>query len=136
MDIQLIADNVKVINTRLEALEYHSTDFRTIITGERLRCCLDHKGVEGDKWQFESWRFNFDGDYNNYNTINDMFIDINEFIGNMPTGDNLKKQSLVRKLEEVKLMTEDLNVDIDIVNPFIAIMDKLATNAITHRKAS
>jgi len=135
MDINLIADQIKIINTRLAALEYDKTYFRTEITEEHLRCSLDSKGLKTDDYQFQSWTFKFDGDYDYY-TIGAMFVSINEFISNMPTGDNLKKHSLVRKLEEVKLMTEDLDIDIEIVNPFIAIMDKLATNAITHRKSA
>ena len=136
MDIQLIANQFAIIDTRLQALEYDRTYFKTEITGERLRCSLDYKGLKNEDWQYERWTFNFDGDFNDYDTISDMFFGINEFISNMPIGDDLKKQSLVRKLEEVKLMTEDLDIDVEIVNPFIAIMDKLATNAITHRKAA
>lgn len=140
MDIQLsvqdIADQVKVINTRLKALEYYFTFFKTEITGERLICSLDHRGLKEDDCHFESWRFNFDGDYNDHDSIGHMFVEINDFISNMPTGDNLKKRSLVRLLEEVKLRTEDLDINVDIVNPFITIMNELATNAITHRKST
>tara|TARA_R100001126_G_scaffold87630_2_gene56376 strand:+ start:296 stop:718 length:423 start_codon:yes stop_codon:yes gene_type:complete len=136
MDIQLIADQVKIINTRLEALEYYYTYFTTDITEKYLRCTLSHRGLKDDDCQFESWTFNFDGDYNDHDSIGHMFVEINDSISNMPTGDNLKKRSLVRLLEEVKLRTEDLDINVDIVNPFITIMNELATNAITHRKST
>ena len=133
MDINLIADQIKIINTRLAALEYDKTYFRTEITEEHLRCSLDSKGLKTDDYQFQSWTFKFDGDYDYY-TIGAMFVSINEFISNMPRGDTLKQQLLVRKMEDAARVAEELNIDVDFVNPLVAIMEKLATNAITHRQ--
>jgi hypothetical protein len=82
----------------------------------------------------EYWSFYFDGEYNLHNSIEHMLEGIQEYIQNLPTGDTLKQHQLIRKMEEAARIAEELNIDADFVNPLVAIMEKLANNAITHRK--
>ena len=134
MDIKIIADQIKAINTRLKDLEYDWALFEAELTGEKIRCKLYHRGLAIDDARTEYWTFNFDGEYNLDEDLCGMFFGINEFISNMPRGDTLKQQLLVRKMEDAARIAEELNIDVDFVNPLVAIMEKLATNAITHRQ--
>ena len=82
----------------------------------------------------ETWRFNFDGDYNLQDNLTQVTEAILNFIQNLPTGDTLKQQDMVRLFEKGKRLAEELGIDGDFINPLVGIMEKLATNAVTYRK--
>jgi hypothetical protein len=134
MDIKLFATEIQLINNLLNRLEYDWTCFEAEIFDDRLRCKLYHRGLPFEDSVSEYWSFYFDGEYNLYNSLEHMLEGIQEYIQNLPTGDTLKQHQLVRKMEEAARIAEELNIDADFVNPLVAIMEKLANNAITHRK--
>jgi hypothetical protein len=55
-------------------------------------------------------------------------------IGEMPTVREAQIKEFVNSLEDLKSKAEDLEIDTDFVNPLAALMQKLATNALTHHK--
>lgn len=62
------------------------------------------------------------------------FAEAQKRIAAMPTVREALIKAFVNSLEELKSKAEDLELDVDFVNPLTAIMAKLATNAITHQK--
>ena len=143
MDITVLklSDEVSEINRALRNLNYDWTDFDCRVEGDgtgfdaqHVRFQLYYRGLPSSEHMSETWRFNFDGDYNLQDNLTQVTEAILEFIQNLPTGDTLKQQDMVRLFEKGKRLAEELGIDGDFINPLVGIMEKLATNAITHRK--
>jgi hypothetical protein len=64
----------------------------------------------------------------------DFFREAMKRIGEMPTVREAQIKEFVNSLEDLKSKAEDLEIDADFVNPLAALMQKLATNALTHHK--
>jgi hypothetical protein len=143
MDITVLrlSDEVSEINRALRNLNYDWTDFNCNVEGDgtgfdaqHVRFQLYYRGLSSSEHMSETWRFNFDGDYNLQDNLTQVTEAILDFIQNLPTGDTLKQQDMVRLFEKGKRLAEELGIDGDFINPLVGIMEKLATNAITHRK--
>jgi len=134
MDIKLFADNISDLNHKLQQTNYDWTCLETELFEDKVRCKLFYRGLVADLSKTETWTFNFDGEYNLHDNIEGMITSIWDFVNNLPTGDSLKKQALVRKMEDAARIAEELNINLDFVNPLVAMMEALATNAITHRQ--
>ena len=143
MDITVLrlSDEVSEINRALRNLNYDWTDFECQIQGDgtgfeaqRVWFKLYYRGLPTSDSKTETWTFNFDGQYNLQDNLHQVTEAILDFIQNLPTGDTLKQQDMVRLFEKGKRLAEELGIDGDFINPLVGIMEKLATNAITHRK--
>ena len=62
------------------------------------------------------------------------FAEAQKRVAKMGTVREAKIKEFVNSLEALKSKAQDLEIDVDFVNPLTAIMAKLATNAITHQK--
>jgi len=143
MDITVLklSDEVSEINRALSLLNYDWTDFDCMVEGDgtgfdaqRVWFKLYYRGLPAGDSKSETWTFNFDGQYNLQDNLTQVTEAILDFIQNLPTGDTLKQQDMVRLFEKGKRLAEELGIDGDFINPLVGIMEKLATNAITHRK--
>jgi len=143
MDITVLrlSDEVSEINRALRLLDYDWTDFDCMVEGDGtgfdaqcVRFKLYYRGLPNDDSKSEWWKFNFDGEYNHQDNLHQVTEAILDFVQNLPTGDTLKQQHMVRLFEQGGRLAEELGIDEDFINPLVGIMEKLATNAITHRK--
>ena len=143
MDITVLrlSDEVSEINRALRLLNYDWTDFDCMVEGDGtgfdaqcVRFKLYYRGLPNDDSKSEWWKFNFDGEYNHQDNLTQVTEAILDFVQNLPTGDTLKQQHMVRLFEQGGRLAEELGIDEDFINPLVGIMEKLATNAITHRK--
>ena len=143
MDITVLrlSDEVSEINRALSLLNYDWTDFDCQIQGDgtgfdaqRVWFKLYYRGLPTGDSKSETWTFNFDGQYNLQDNLHQVTEAILDFIQNLPTGDTLKQQDMVRLFEKGKRLAEELGIDGDFINPLVGIMEKLATNAVTYRK--
>jgi len=143
MDITVLklSDEVSEINRALRLLDYDWTDFDCMVEGDGtgfdaqcVRFKLYYRGLPNDDSKSEWWKFNFDGEYNHQDNLTQVTEAILDFVQNLPTGDTLKQQHMVRLFEQGGRLAEELGIDEDFINPLVGIMEKLATNAITHRK--
>lgn len=143
MDITVLrlSDEVSEINRALRLLNYDWTGFECMVEGDGtgfdaqcVRFKLYYRGLHMSDSKTETWKFNFDGEYNLQDNLHQVTEAILEFIQNLPTGDTLKQQHMVRLFEQGGRLAEELGIDEDFINPLVGIMEKLATNAITHRK--
>lgn len=143
MDITVLrlSDEVSEINRALRLLNYDWTDFDCMVEGDGtgfdaqcVRFKLYYRGLPNDDSKSEWWKFNFDGEYNHQDNLHQVTEAILDFVQNLPTGDTLKQQHMVRLFEQGGRLAEELGIDEDFINPLVGIMEKLATNAITHRK--
>ena len=142
MDITVLrlSDEVSEINRALRLLDYDWTDFDCMVEGDGtgfdaqcVRFKLYYRGLPNDDSKSEWWKFNFDGEYNHQDNLTQVTEAILDFVQNLPTGDTLKQQHMVRLFEQGGRLAEELGIDEDFINPLVGIMEKLATNAITHR---
>ena len=62
--------------------------------------------------------------------VSDYFDLAREMIEKLPTVRELRVKEFVNQVEAIKAAAEDLELDIDFVNPLAALMEKLATNAL------
>lgn len=63
------------------------------------------------------------------------FAKAQAIIKGLPTVREALIKEFVNQIEELKVRAEDLEVDVDFVNPLAELMKKLATNALTHIKS-
>ena len=63
------------------------------------------------------------------------FMKAQAMIAELPTVREALIKEFVNQIEELKVRAEDLEVDVDFVNPLAELMKKLATNALTHIKS-
>ena len=142
MDITVLrlSDEISEINRALRNLNYDWADFDCMVEGDgtgfdaqHVRFKLYYRGLSTSDSKTETWKFNFDGEYNLQDNLHQVTEAILDFIQNLPTGDTLKQQHMVRIFEQGGRLAEELGIDEDFINPLVGIMEKLATNAITHR---
>ena len=94
-----------------------SFDYRTRADGQR-----EYKSVGG-------WETEYSTDPLVY------FAKAQAMIAELPTVREALIKEFVNQIEELKVRAEDLEVDVDFVNPLAELMKKLATNALTHIKS-
>jgi hypothetical protein len=63
-------------------------------------------------------------------TASDLIGEAFRQVAEIPTARELQVKEFVNKMEEVKASAEDLGIDGDFMNPLVAIMEKLASNAL------
>ena len=143
MDITVLklSDEVSEINRALRNLNYDWADFDCMIEGDgtgfdaqHVRFKLYYRGLPTSDSKTETWKCNFDGEYNLQDNLHQVTEAILDFVQNLPTGDTLNQQHMVRLFEQGGRLAEELGIDGDFINPLVGIMEKLATNVITHRK--
>jgi hypothetical protein len=67
-------------------------------------------------------------------TIEDAFADLREQIAELPTQREQEIKEFVNQMEALKASAEDLGVDGDFMTPIVALMNKLASNALPKPK--
>ena len=122
----------------LEAKGYIDGDanisFRTSdVDGEvRIRLAFDYRTRADGSREYQSvggWEAEYSTDPLVY------FAKAQSIIAALPTVREARIKEFVNQVEELKSLAEDLEVDVDFVNPLAELMKKLATNALTHIKS-
>jgi hypothetical protein len=67
-------------------------------------------------------------------TVEDAFADMRRQIAELPTQREQEIKEFVNQMEALKVSAEDLGVDGDFMTPIVALMNKLASNALPKPK--
>jgi hypothetical protein len=63
-------------------------------------------------------------------TATDLFVEAFRQVAEIPTARELQVKEFVNQMEKIKESAEDLGIDGDFMNPLVALMEKLASNAL------
>lgn len=120
----------------LEAKGYHDPDavirFRSSKVYTQVRLEFDYKTHENAVRTYKSVSM---ADTNESQDPIDYFMKAQSMVAALPTVREARIKEFVNQVEELKSLAEDLEVDVDFVNPLAELMKKLATNALTHIKS-
>lgn len=120
----------------LEAKGYHDPDavirFRSVKAYTQIRLEFDYKTREDG---VRTYRSVTPTDVDQSSSPIAYFAKAQALIAEMPTVREARIKEFVNQVEELKSLAEDLEVDVDFVNPLAELMKKLATNALTHIKS-
>ena len=120
----------------LEAKGYHDPDavirFRSSKAYTQVRLEFDYKTHENATRTYRSVSM---ADTNESQDPIAYFMKAQSMIAELPTVREARIKEFVNQVEELKSLAEDLEVDVDFVNPLAELMKKLATNALTHIKS-
>ncbi len=120
----------------LEAKGYHDPDavirFRSVTSYTQIRLEFDYKTHENAARIYKSVSMTDAGESQD---PLDYFAKAQSMIAALPTVREARIKEFVNQVEELKSLAEDLEVDVDFVNPLAELMKKLATNALTHIKS-
>jgi hypothetical protein len=135
MNVQEIRNRLDAIVAALTAKGYNQPNADLIVRdGEsytQTRLEYAYRFTEADGTKYETIR----DSHVDWSTDPAAFFDeAMKRIGEMPTVREAQIKAFVNSLEDLKSKAEDLEIDADFVNPLAALMQKLATNALTHHK--
>ncbi len=81
-----------------------------------------------------SRHYNLQSELGREPTIDDAFADMRRQISELPTQREQEIKDFVNQMEAIKESAEDLGVDGDFMTPIVALMNKLASNALPKPK--
>jgi hypothetical protein len=135
MNVQEIRIQLDAIVAALTAKGYNQPNADLIVRDSesytQTRLEYAYRLTEDASTQYEFVR---DSHVNWSTNPDDFFGEAMKRIYEMPTVREAQIKAFVNSLEDLKSKAEDLEIDADFVNPLAALMQKLATNALTHHK--
>ncbi len=123
----------------LESKGFHSPDAELTIKSSGsyspFRLEASYKLKEGGTNTYLVVRhYNLHADLGREPTIDDAFFDMRRQIEELPTQREQEIKEFVNQMEALKASAEDLGVDGDFMTPIVALMNKLASNALPKPK--
>ena len=134
INLSTLQCHMSSFESRLQELDYYSAYVECEVYSVRFRISVRTCAHEYGDYHHETFTFWTDGSYNTVDTARDLLEQVDEYITNLPTGQDVTKQRLTRTIEAARKMADELDIDEVFMNPLIDMMKALASNAITHRK--
>ena len=134
INLSTLQCHMSSFESRLQELDYYSAYVECEVYADKIRISVRTCAGISDDYNHESFTFHTDGSYNTVDTERELLEQVDEYITNLPTGQDITKQRLTRTIEAARKMAEELDIDEVFMNPLIDMMKALASNAITHRK--
>ena len=134
INLSTLQCHMSSFESRLQELDYYSAYVECEVGANKFRITVRTCDHQDAHYNHESFTFHTDGSYNTVDTARELLEQVNEYITNLPTGQDVTKQRLTRTIEAAREMAEELDIDEVFMNPLIDMMKALASNAITHRK--
>jgi len=135
MNVQEIRNQLNAIAARLAAKGYVNAHAELVLRDDEAwkttRLDFEYRTSEGASTTYVYVR---DMDVEFSTDTADFFREAVARVEALPTVREARIKEFVNSLEELKTKAEDLEIDADFVNPLAALMQKLATNALTYRK--
>ena len=134
INLSTLQCHMSSFESRLQELDYYSAYVECEVYADKIRISVRTCDHQDENYNHESFTFHTDGSYNTVDTERELLEQVDEYITNLPTGQDITKQRLTRTIEAARKMAEELDIDEVFMNPLIDMMKALASNAITHRK--
>lgn len=134
INLSTLQCHMSSFESRLQELDYYSAYVECEVSSDKFRISVRTCAHMDDDYNHESFTFYTDGNYNTVDTERELLNQVDEYITNLPTGQDITKQRLTRTIEAARKMADELDIDEAFLNPLIDMMKALASNAITHRK--
>ena len=135
INLSTVQCHLASFKSRLEELDYYGTGVECEVYADKIRFSVRTCAHLDDDYKYESFTFwTDDGSYNTVDTERELLEQVDEYITNLPTGQDVTKQRLTCTIEAARKMADELDIDEVFMNPLIDMMKALASNAITDRK--